>query len=523
MNKGFDIQVQGLNKLKHWKNYIKNKTSVEQGIRDRICRRLIDKSKRELYAGVRQLRIYNTKTKERAKLVKSKLRGICNRLADKGARLQAMGFNTILEAYKSKKRLLMDKLKFIIKALKDKDARHKLMAYNAMRQRKSFYSGVKIADHVKMKTGFIKRIVDRGNSLQYQGVRSLTEWLHIRRDRDARRALNKSNACKRILDKNLRQVGQVMRQLRLHGKAAWEKERALIKKQRGIINRLNDASMRLCGMALNNLKSIYLAWLLKEEAKKSISAAKNGLLDQIFKSRKGHQKRELSSALAILKKHLKMALQKERVVGRLLKTCYGKNDRLRTIFYNKLFSHRRRVDMKLADMKLKLERLKIHAEAKHSMMKQRSLYDFRVNFKVNLTYRKCRKLYMALEVSDRAIDHTYRTYYRLLKVFNAQNKWTKRVIWAVTKNCKVDPQIAFWRLRDLKTKVAPMSAVRMVKLKKMGEILYKSYIMVIARSFWKIDKVMEIDMSMNSSIMGKANRLNWSHNGDDDAPGVYVG
>lgn len=51
-----------------------------------------------------------------------------------------------------------------------------------------------------------------------------------------------------------------------------------------------------------------------------------------------------------------------------------------------------------------------------------------------------------------------------------------------------------------------MSAIRMVKLKKMGEILYKSYIMVIARSFWKIDKIMEIDTSVNSSILMEKKR-----------------
>lgn len=70
-----------------------------------------------------------------------------------------------------------------------------------------------------------------------------------------------------------------------------------------------------------------------------------------------------------------------------------------------------------------------------------------------------------------------------------------------------------------------MSAVRMVKLKKMGEILYKSYIMVIARSFWKIDKVMELEMSINSSFLMNAKRLNcaWSQNGDDDDMDDYAG
>lgn len=61
MDKGFDMQVQGLNKLKSWKNFIKNKSSIEKGIKHRICLRLVDKSKRELYAGIRLLRIHNTK------------------------------------------------------------------------------------------------------------------------------------------------------------------------------------------------------------------------------------------------------------------------------------------------------------------------------------------------------------------------------------------------------------------------------------------------------------------------------
>lgn len=380
--------------------------------------------------------------------MKSKIRGICNRLADKGMRLQAMGLNKLREAYKARKSSLQGKLRFIIKALSDKNSMFKLKAYNAMKQRKTFYSGVGIADHVKIKSNFVKRIVDRSHNLQLQGIRSLKEYLSMNRDRQAKKALKKENVCKRILDKALRESGQVMRQLRIYSKAAWEKERMLAKKQKGIINRLNDSSMRLCGMALNNLKLNHRAWLLKQEARKSIDAAKNGLLDKLFKSRAGQEQRNMNCALAILKRHLKVALYKERVVGNLLRTFYGRNDKLTTIFYNKLFSHRRRADMKQADMKLKLERLKIHAEAKHTMMKQRSLYDFRVNFHVNLTYRKCRKLYKALEVSDRAIDNTFRTYYRLLKVFKLQNKWTKRVIWGVTKNCKVDPQIAFWRLRD---------------------------------------------------------------------------
>ena len=43
----------------------------------------------------------------------------------------------------------------------------------------------------------------------------------------------------------------------------------------------------------------------------------------------------------------------------------------------------------------------------------------------------------------------------------------------------------------MKSKLQPMNAVRVVKVKKMGEILFRSYIIRVARAFFKIDKAME--------------------------------
>ena len=94
-----------------------------------------------------------------------------------------------------------------------------------------------------------------------------------------------------------------------------------------------------------------------------------------------------------LVKHHRMSLLRDKIIEKLFKNIYLKNDILTRLGYNKLDSHRRRLDVRQSDLKLKLERLKIYAEAKHNMFKFRSLHDFRTNFKVNLAYRKCRKLY----------------------------------------------------------------------------------------------------------------------------------
>lgn len=184
----------------------------------------------------------------------------------------------------------------------------------------------------------------------------------------------------------------------------------------------------------------------------------------------------------------------------LFKSVYCKNDVLLRLSYNKLQSHKRHKDKKFDDLKLKLERLKLHAEAQHKMLKHRSLYDFRVRFHINLTYRKCRKLYKALELSDKKITQTYRLYYRLLTVFRLQNRMAKKIVWQLTKNTRIDPQISFWRLRDMGNKIQAMSAIKVVKIKKMGEILFKAYIIKISRAFTKIDK-MGYDLSINSSMI----------------------
>ena len=122
------------------------------------------------------------------------------------------------------------------------------------------------------------------------------------------------------------------------------------------------------------------------------------------------------------------------------------------------------------------------------------------NTYVRRTFATCSSLYRALEISDSCIDHCYRTHFRLLASFRQQNPWLRRVVGALTKNVKIDPQIAFWRLKDMRTKGTNLNAARLVMLKKMFENINKRYQMEVARAFWKIDRCLDLDQTMNSSF-----------------------
>lgn len=75
------------------------------------------------------------------------------------------------------------------------------------------------------------------------------------------------------------------------------------------------------------------------------------------------------------------------------------------------------------------------------------------------------------------------------------------MIWNLTKNSPINFQISFWRTRDIKSLAKPMPAERMVKLKRFGEVLFKNYVMAVARAFWRIERAYEIDVSINSQYV----------------------
>jgi hypothetical protein len=90
----------------------------------------------------------------------------------------------------------------------------------------------------------------------------------------------------------------------------------------------------------------------------------------------------------------------------------------------------------------------------------------------------------------------------LLITFNAMNPWTGKIVRAMTKNPAVSVQIAFWRMRDIKTNNMRFPPNTIVKMKRMFEVVKSHYTMQIARSFWKIDRCdVEGHSQMDSSFL----------------------
>merc|ERR1711881_734427 len=63
----------------------------------------------------------------------------------------------------------------------------------------------------------------------------------------------KDRLLRRMMDGNLRVMGQALRQMGLWAEAAAEAERARMAKQRGIMRRIVDSNVRLMGMGYNKL------------------------------------------------------------------------------------------------------------------------------------------------------------------------------------------------------------------------------------------------------------------------------
>jgi hypothetical protein len=181
-------------------------------------------------------------------------------------------------------------------------------------------------------------------------------------------------------------------------------------KQRGICRKIVDAGARLAGMAMNQLKSFYKECLLDDLANKGTADLKNALLDKLFGNREKFDQQLFKSGFERMIKWNSLCNTKQAIVKNMFKRMLGKNDAILMNAYRNLCE----------------------------------------NYIGKRTFDKCKSLFRTLEISDRCIDNTYRLYYRLLCTFKHMNPWLLRVINAITKNAKVDPQIAFWRLKDMR-------------------------------------------------------------------------
>merc|ERR1712007_116462 len=153
-----------------------------------------------------------------------------------------------------------EKLKFVIKALTDKDAMFTLQAFNGLKERCNMLNGVGMGDAGMKKVQLIKRLTNSAFNLEVQAVNALLDFLKSERVREElerlefeRQQKEKDRLLRRMMDGNLRVMGQALRQFQLWAEAAAEKERALMAKQRGIMRRIVDSNVRFMGMGYNKL------------------------------------------------------------------------------------------------------------------------------------------------------------------------------------------------------------------------------------------------------------------------------
>lgn len=253
------------------------------------------------------------------------------------------------------------------------------------------------------------------------------------------------------MDSNLRFAGMGFRQALQWTKAEIERERILVFKQRGIMRKIVDSGSRLCGMAMNAFKDFIKECKLADEANANLCNMRSNLMGGLFKGREGHERRQMKDGYDVLFKHNAMVNTKQMVCKKIIRNVLGKND---------------------AWMAHALNHLK-------------------ENYIIRRTYGKCKSLFRALEISDFCIDNTYRIYYRLLVNYRAHNVWLKKIVNKITKNTTIDPQVSFWRLKDYKQTNSVLSAKKAVKVRRMADVINRHFTMQIARSFWKVDTVLE--------------------------------
>merc|ERR1711972_1197512 len=217
---GFNLQTQASVALKEFLASERDREERErleferqQREKDRILRRVMDSNVRMMGTGFRQAFQWMESEREKEIALMRRQRGIMRRIVDSNVRLMSAGYNKLLEEWKAKNNALKEKLRFVIASLTDKDKQFTLMAYNGLKQRSLMLSGVGMGDAEMKKIQLIKRLTNQGYNLQVMAANALQEFLASEK----------------------------------------KKERQLIFKQRGIMNRMVDSNVRLMGAGFNKL------------------------------------------------------------------------------------------------------------------------------------------------------------------------------------------------------------------------------------------------------------------------------
>merc|ERR1712050_100848 len=187
----FNLEVQAVNALR---DFLKSERIAEELARieaerqakekDRLLRRMMDGNLRVMGQALRQLQLWAEAAAEAERARMAKQRGIMRRIVDSNTRLMGMGYNKLVEESKERARMLREKLKFVIKALTDKDAMFTLQAFNGLKERCNMLNGVGMGDAGMKKVQLIKRLTNSAFNLEVQAVNALLDFLKSERNQE---------------------------------------------------------------------------------------------------------------------------------------------------------------------------------------------------------------------------------------------------------------------------------------------------------------------------------------------------
>merc|ERR1712046_18559 len=142
-------------------------------------------------------------------------------------------------------------------------------------------NGVGLGDAEMKKVQLIKRLTNQGYNLQVMAVNAVREFLASERDREERereeyerQQREKDRILRRIMNGNLRMLGQGFRQAFQWMEFDRAAEIALMARQRGIMRRIVDGNVRLMSAGWNKLLESWKArnGMLREKLKFVIKA-----------------------------------------------------------------------------------------------------------------------------------------------------------------------------------------------------------------------------------------------------------
>ena len=133
----------------------------------------MDKGSRDTGTAFRQALIYTKDQVDKERILMFKQRGIMRKILDTNTRLMGMGFNKLLESWKSTQSTVKSKMKFILQSLTDKNKFFTLQAYNGLKSRKLALAGVGSDTKLSQRNRFCHIILGKTMARLYEACSKL--------------------------------------------------------------------------------------------------------------------------------------------------------------------------------------------------------------------------------------------------------------------------------------------------------------------------------------------------------------